>query len=120
MAIREGISFSDLAASPPSEDEKMLEYSMNFVFAVEDRLDELGMSRAELAEKLHCKKSRVTRVLSGEENITLKTIAKYDAALGIGFELVPSKRNAGESVSFHVNRPKERTWNMFPSFSMEA
>ncbi len=87
MKYTEGKSLSHLAMPYQSADLRMLEYSMDFVFAVQDRLDEIGMTRKELADKLGCKKSQVSRVLSGDANITLKTIAAYDAVLGLGFEL---------------------------------
>lgn len=87
MAIREGASFVDLEARRPSASVRMLDYVMDFCFIVEDRLEELGMSRTELAEKLGKKPSSVTRVLSGTANITLQTIAEYDAALDLGISL---------------------------------
>ena len=87
MAVREGTSFVDLEAGKPSASVRMLDYVMDFCFMVEDRLEELGMSRTELAEKLGKKPSSVTRVLSGSANITLQTIAEYDAALDLGIRL---------------------------------
>lgn len=92
MAIRKGESFSDVAALPQSDAERMLEYTTDFVFMVEDRLEELGMSRAELARKLGCSKSQVTKVLSGS-NVTLKTIAKYDEALSLSIRLEREPRS---------------------------
>ncbi len=68
-------------------DLRMLEYSMDFVFAVQDALDEAGMTRKELADRLGCKEGRVDRVLGGDAEITLETVAAYDAALGLGFKL---------------------------------
>lgn len=84
MAVREGRSFVGLEARKPSASVRMLDYVMDFCFMVEDRLEELGMSRTELAERLGKKPSSVTRVLSGSANITLQTIAEYDAALDLG------------------------------------
>ena len=91
MAIVEGASFSDLASTKQTADDRLLEYTMDFVFAVEDKLDELGMTKADLAKKLGCKKSQVSHVLSGSENITLKTMARYDAVLGIGLKIASDK-----------------------------
>ena len=87
MAVREGRSFVGLEARKPSASVRMLDYVMDFCFMVEDRLEELGMSRTELAERLGKKPSSVTRVLSGSANITLQTIAEYDAALDLGIIL---------------------------------
>lgn len=87
MAVREGRSFVGLEAKRPSASARMLDYVMDFCFMVEDRLDELGMSRTELAERLGKRPSSVTRVLSGSVNITLQTMAEYDAALDLGIIL---------------------------------
>lgn len=87
MAVREGTSFVGLEARKPSASVRMLDYVMDFCFMVEDRLEELGMSRTELADRLGKKPSSVTRVLSGTANITLQTIAEYDAALDLGISL---------------------------------
>lgn len=47
-----------------------------------------GLSRSELASSLGWKKSRVTRVLSGDENLTIKTITSVAECLGYGFDVV--------------------------------
>ena len=47
-----------------------------------------GSSRAQLAGKLDCKRNRVTRILSGDENLTLKTITSVAEALGYAFDVV--------------------------------
>lgn len=47
-----------------------------------------GLSRSQLASKLDWKKSRVTKVLSGDENLTIKTITSVAECLGYGFDVV--------------------------------
>jgi len=47
-----------------------------------------GLNRSELASSLGWKKSRVTRVLSGDENLTIKTITSMAECLGYGFDVV--------------------------------
>lgn len=47
-----------------------------------------GLSRADVAQKLGWKKSRVTRVLSGDQNLTIKTISEFVEALGYTFDVV--------------------------------
>lgn len=87
MAIREGRSFVDVEAMEPTPRVRMLDYVMDFCFIVEDRLSELGMSRSDLAKRLGKRPSSVTRVLSGGANVTLQTIAEYDAALGLNLRI---------------------------------
>ena len=52
-----------------------------------------GFSRVELAEKLDCPKSRVTRILSGDENLTIKTITQVAEALGYAYDVVFYNKN---------------------------
>jgi transcriptional regulator with XRE-family HTH domain len=54
-------------------------------------LDQSGISRTQLAEKLSWKPSRITRVLSGDENLTLKTIFEVCHATGHTFDVVVRK-----------------------------
>lgn len=123
MKVKKGLSLTDLSVMPQTADDRMLEYSMDFVFSVEDKLDELGMSRKQLAERIGCKKSQVTRVLSGEANITLKTIAAYDAALDIGFELKPGNASGEQVARFQVSSGewgKSKSRGMKPSSVSEV
>ncbi|HJB55704.1 MAG TPA: helix-turn-helix transcriptional regulator [Candidatus Olsenella avistercoris] len=86
-------SGTELERQYPSE--RLLEYVMDFCFMVEDRLEELGMTRSELAKRLGRKPSSVSRVLSGTANVTLKTIAEYDAALGLNIRIARGSSSAG-------------------------
>lgn len=45
-------------------------------------------SRSQLAEDLGYKKSRVSRILSGDENLTLKTLTKVADSLGYTFDVI--------------------------------
>lgn len=47
-----------------------------------------GLSRSELASKLGWSKSRITKVLSGDENLTVKTITSIAESLGYAFDVV--------------------------------
>lgn len=112
MAVREGRSFVGLEARKPSASVRMLDYVMDFCFMVEDRLEELGMTRSELAKRLGRKPSSVSRILSGTANVTLKTIAEYDAALGLDIKLTSGAQADGH-VSFSAplqEPPFRRTW----------
>jgi len=59
------------------------------VEVIADLLDEHGISRRQLAERLGVGEPRVSRILSGRENATLGTIAELGDALGVRFALVP-------------------------------
>lgn len=45
------------------------------------------MSRSELADKLNWKKSRISKVLNGNENLTIKTMVELSQAMGYDFDI---------------------------------
>lgn len=51
------------------------------------------VSRSELAKELGWKKSRVTKVLSGDENLTIKTITAITHKLGYDFDVIFHNKN---------------------------
>lgn len=57
----------------------------------------LGLTQRELARRLGVSESRVSQLLSGAENLTLRTLADVGWALGVEFELnpVPMANRAG-------------------------
>jgi transcriptional regulator with XRE-family HTH domain len=52
-------------------------------------LQELGLSQADLAKRLRVTKGRVSQILSGRQNMTLRTLAAIGWALGVSFDLNP-------------------------------
>lgn len=61
-------------------------------------LEKADISRSQLAEKLAWKPSRVTRVLSGDENLTLKTIFEVCHAAGMTYDVVVRKINEHQAL----------------------
>lgn len=57
-----------------------------------------GMSRAELAKKLDWKPSRVTRALSGKENLTINTLAEIINAAGYDFDIRLRRRDEERAI----------------------
>lgn len=56
-------------------------------------LADSGMTKAALAASLGWKPSRVSRVLSGAGNLTLRTVFDLTAALGLDFDLILRRPN---------------------------
>ena len=52
-------------------------------------IDALGISQRELAERLGVSPGRVSQILSGDENLTLRSLAALGWALGVRFGLDP-------------------------------
>ena len=53
-------------------------------------LRRMGMSQSELAVKMNVSPSQVAKILSGKENLGLKTIDKIESALGVSLISVPT------------------------------
>lgn len=72
--------------------------------AIAARMDELGVNRAELARKMGVSGPRVTQVLAGSDNLTLKTIVAVANALEakVQFGLAPKYRQ--------LRRPSTANW----------
>lgn len=52
-----------------------------------------GMSQIELAQKMDVSPAQITKILSGKENLGIKTISKIEKALGHTLVEVPSDDN---------------------------
>jgi transcriptional regulator with XRE-family HTH domain len=57
-----------------------------------------GKTRAELARALKCSRARVTQVLSGQENLTVQTVAMYASAMGYTFDVTFRKAGSPAHV----------------------
>jgi transcriptional regulator with XRE-family HTH domain len=52
-------------------------------------LESIGITQRELANRLSVTEGRVSQILSGAENLTLRSLASLGWALGVRFELQP-------------------------------
>jgi transcriptional regulator with XRE-family HTH domain len=50
-------------------------------------MSEHKVTRADLAQSMGVSPGRVSQILSGEDNLTLRTVSAVVAALGAGFEI---------------------------------
>lgn len=76
---------------------------------VDGLLESLGIKRSQLADRLGVNRSRVSQILSGDENLTLRTLGALGWALGIRFELqaVPMADRRGTPAE---NDPTPPAW----------
>lgn len=72
----------------PSDRRFVRKFRVRLVRAMNDALDDQGMTRAELAAEADWKESYVSRIMSGTENVTLRTIARFEEAAGADLLLV--------------------------------
>ena len=57
-----------------------------------EKMDAENISQKQLAERLHCSQQYISKILKGNENLSLETIIKIESALGL--ELLPKKVEA--------------------------
>lgn len=60
-----------------------LRYSRKIAIVVALSLEKLNMSQKQLAELVGCSPQYVSRLLKGEENLTLETLCKLERALKV-------------------------------------
>ena len=87
------------------ENRRWLRYSGFIAMSVMNRLDELGLTQKELAERMACSPQYVSKLLRGSENLTLDTISKLEECLGIDLiriALSPSEGDLAQQNHTHV------------------
>lgn len=65
------------------QNKSWLRYSQRIAMMMLDRMDELNMSQRQLSELMGCSQQYVSKVLKGQENLSLETISKIEGCLGI-------------------------------------
>lgn len=103
MAFAKGVSFADAFEGDRSSDEILLDYLMDLCVMTYDAMEELGINQQELARRMGKKESQISRMLSGEANITLKTLSQIDEALGLGIEFTCGSRTLISSKSDYTS-----------------
>ncbi|MDE6644700.1 MAG: helix-turn-helix transcriptional regulator [Muribaculaceae bacterium] len=72
-----------VAAASRKENKEWLRYSQSIAMMMLDKMEELGLTQNAVAQKMGCSQQYVSRVLKGTENLSIETIAKIEAALGL-------------------------------------
>lgn len=94
-------------------------HSLDLSISICIRMEELGMSKSELANRAGMKLSSLSRIIAGEQNMTLATIAKLEHALDVrfdgGFRYGQGKKNL-ESSSTEGEIPGRRNHEKLPSY----
>jgi ribosome-binding protein aMBF1 (putative translation factor) len=65
------------------ENRSWLKKSVNVALRILEILEEREMSQNDLAVKLNVSRQQVSKILKGQENLTIETISKLEDALGI-------------------------------------
>lgn len=96
--------FDKLLASIPTDIAEDVAAEVNdyldFAILVRDWLEVKGWTQKELAQKLGMKPSQLSLILSGNKNLTLQTIRRFERALGEKFlNFAPSPLDANHQQS---------------------
>ena len=87
-----------------------------FLSIIEIRCEELGWNRKQLAEKVGTSASYITQLFRGDKLVNMLTLAKFQKALGLEFEIgekksyektVEAYAPVGDGKGFWVYRPLE-------------
>ena len=60
-----------------------LRHSQHIAVKMLEKMDELGMTQKQLAELMGCSQQYVSKVLKGQENLSLETMSKIEDCLHI-------------------------------------
>lgn len=62
-----------------------------FLSIIEEKCESLGLNRKQLAEKVGTSASYITQLYRGDKLVNMLTLAKFQKALGLEFEIVEKK-----------------------------
>ena len=65
------------------KDKAWLRYSQHIAMMMLDKMEELHMSQKQLSELMGCSQQYVSKVLKGQENLSLETISKIESCLNL-------------------------------------
>jgi transcriptional regulator with XRE-family HTH domain len=86
MGLRLGVT-SGQEATEARVDEELSQLVTQLTNEINWHMHQRGLTRADLASRMGVSPGRVSQVLSGGENLTLRTLASLATALGGRFEL---------------------------------
>ena len=64
-----------------------MRYSQHIAMLMLDKMEETGLNQRGLAERMGCTQQYVSKILKGQENLSIETICKIEDALEL--ELLP-------------------------------
>jgi ribosome-binding protein aMBF1 (putative translation factor) len=65
------------------ENRAWLRHSQMIAMRVLDEMENKGLTQKEFAQRVGCSQQYISRILKGKENLSIETISKIEAALGV-------------------------------------
>ncbi len=97
----------DQRAAESQIDEEMLALVTQLTNEITWYMRERGLSRAELAARMGVSPGRVSQILGGGENLTLRTLAGLSTALDARFDIELTPLKPGETYTSRVSAAAE-------------
>lgn len=85
--MNKGMDLSGFTKSHETPKSRAFQHALDIELMVLDRMNELGISKKELAQRMGISKSNLSNMLNSQPNLTLETIAKFELALDSTIEL---------------------------------
>jgi transcriptional regulator with XRE-family HTH domain len=98
MGFRTGAS-PDQRAMETQTDDEMLALITQLTNEINWYMRERGLTRADLAARMGVSPGRVSQILGGGENLTLRTLAALSTALEARFDIELSPLKAGDAYT---------------------
>lgn len=95
----------ELLDETPKETKIFVEKYADLIVRIHDVMKQQGLSQKDLAEKMGQKPSAISRWLSGQYNITLRSIAKMEAELGMSLIEIPNAPTLTEKIETTMVAP---------------
>lgn len=65
------------------ENKSWLRHSQHIAMMMLDKMEALGLTQREVAERMGCSQQYVSRILKGHENLSIETMCKIEEALDL-------------------------------------
>ena len=77
------VDLSDFYADTETSETRAYEHALDIEFIVHREMKHLGLSKSDLAKRMGVSLQSLSKLLNSQPNMTLKTIARFELALGI-------------------------------------
>lgn len=79
---------------------RAFEYALDLSYAIFCEMESQGLTRRQLAKKMGVSSARVSQLLNLQPNLTLKTIAKFELALGVKLIEIPHTLSSSKELQY--------------------
>jgi transcriptional regulator with XRE-family HTH domain len=94
-------------------DTRAWEHTLDITFAITDEMMRQGLSKAELARRMDISRAHLGQLLSADSNFTIKTLAKFECALGVDLISFRAKENTLNAELLQAAKGQQKTYAYF-------